>query len=98
MYIWAVQESGWIDKDIYQVWIFGTLIPYTKKIRDAAKNQNLPALLIVDEYNSKECFITIQLLRDNNIQCICMPAHFLTVLQPLDLTVNSEFKRQLKKH
>lgn len=98
MYTWAGQQSGWMDKLIYQGWIYSTLIPHIKQIRDAFNNQSLPALLVVDGHNSRECPITTQLLRDNNIQCICMPAHSSTVLQPLDLTVNGEFKRVLGKH
>lgn len=56
------------------------------------------ALLIVDGHNSCESPISTQLLRDNNIDCICLPAHSSTVLQPMDLSVNGMFKYLLGKH
>jgi hypothetical protein len=94
-YAYSGQANGWIDQQIYQLWVKALLIPYVQQVR---KQFNIPqqrALLIIDGHNSREDRIATQLLRENNIDELCLPAHSSTVLQPLDLTVNGEFKKLL---
>lgn len=97
-YSFVGQQSGWIDADIYQMWVRSTLILYVEDVHAKSGNPDLRALLIIDGHNSRESRVTTQLLVDNKIDCICLLAHSSTVLQPLNLTVNEEFKKLLGKH
>jgi hypothetical protein len=73
------------------------LVPFFESQRAAhgfAKEQMGIALFDVFKAHQDEKFLTV--LQDNNILPIFVPASCTGVLQPLDLTVNGEFKRLLK--
>jgi hypothetical protein len=69
-----------------------------QKKRIQMKYNNAKVLLVINHHNFRESSISTQLLIDNNIDCLCIPAHSSTVLQPLDLTINGTFKQTLAAH
>ena len=60
-----------------------------------ANRQHL--LLILDGYGAHVQFQTLQLLIENNIIVIALPAYTSHVLQPLDVSVFSSYKSNLQK-
>ena len=89
------QTNGWITENIYELWIRGQFIPYVQDRRAEFGLWNQKALLIVDGHSSRNSDRIIQLLRSHDIDELVLPAHSSTILQPLDLSVNGEFKRKL---
>eukprot|EP00026_Physarum_polycephalum_P014184 Phypoly_transcript_14671.p1 GENE.Phypoly_transcript_14671~~Phypoly_transcript_14671.p1 ORF type:complete len:180 (+),score=25.55 Phypoly_transcript_14671:313-852(+) len=70
-------------------------IPYVEQIRRLKGCPNQPALLIADSHVTRGHKPTIDLLEQHNIHLKILPAHSSTILQPLDLSCNKEFKRAL---
>lgn len=90
--------NGWMTKETFQLWAENIFVPFVRQVR---KNFNTPdqrAILFVDGHSSRLDETAIQILVENKIDVMCLLAHSSTVLQPLDLTVNGEFKRHLGAH
>lgn len=90
------QENGFIDKDIFYLWVQNGLIPQVQEIRKNLKCPDQKALLIVDSHSSRDCADTIELCEQNGIIVLILPAHSSTILQPLDLSVNKALKEALR--
>lgn len=92
------QQSGWITEEIYQQWVKRVFIPYVARRRQELGCSTLRALLLVDGHSSRDNEATTALLERANVDCLVIPAHSSTILQPLDLTVNGVFKTTLAEH
>jgi len=88
-------ESGWITDEIFYNWITGDFIEQINEIRTKVPADQQRVLLISDNHGSRYVRRTIDFLIANNIDLVTIPPHSSTVLQPLDLTCNAEFKRIL---
>ncbi len=55
-------------------------------------------MFIVDSHSTCQHKPTIKLFNYNNILVDVIPAHTSTIIQPLDLAPNGEFKRYLQKY
>lgn len=91
------QESGWIDKKIFETWC-ESLIAFVKGRRTALGHpENSPFLLFVDSHSSRAVSATLQKLKDNFIDVMTFPSHCSHLLQPLDVNVYGPFKKFLAK-
>jgi len=74
------------------------LIPYVSSIRESLplSQCDQPALVLFDFFRAHQGTEFHQLLRENGIFYTFVPASCTDRLQPLDLTVNHEFKEELK--
>lgn len=92
----AGQQNGFTDNKIWHNWIEKDLIPHINKVRTQIGKPDQKALLIVDSHSTRKHQPTITLFEEHNVMVIILPAHSSTIIQPLDLSVNGEFKRLLK--
>lgn len=100
-YVFAGQESGWINKDIFADHCRKVIIPGFEEQR--AKLQkigqcNTTGVFLVDGHASRENAELIAEFKAHNIKFIVMPPHTSHLLQPLDLRVFGAFKASLSKH
>lgn len=96
-YSFSGQPNGFINKEIFHLWIREQFIPNVNKIRQQHNCPSQSALLLIDSHNSRDDAETIQLCTDNNILAFTFPAHSSHLLQPLDLGVNKSLKDQLRE-
>lgn len=92
------QENGFINNEIWHKWVEQILIPYIIQIRIDLGMPGQKALFIVDSHSTRAHQPTILLFETYNILVIILPAHSSTIMQPLDLAPNKEFKRNLRIH
>lgn len=92
------QKNGWINSAIYRDWIENDFVAEVERVRAKMNKPNAPALLLSDGHSTRQNIPAVKALEANNIHTIIAPAHSSTILQPLDLTVNGEFKRLLAKN
>jgi hypothetical protein len=91
------QQNGFIVNDIWHDWVKKMLIPHIENLCQQFKLPHQKALLLVDSHSTRKHQPTITtLFEQHNIYVKVLPAHSSTILQPLDLTVNGEFKRLLR--
>ena len=82
-----MSDNGWVNKDLFMTWaeMFVASLPKDGK----------PHLLFLDGHGSHVYNLDfIELMRKNNVQVWCLPAHTTHCLQPADKT----FFRSLKHH
>jgi hypothetical protein len=89
-WIGCVQENGWFDGRVGQIWIEKILKPY---LRDAEKS-----FLLVDHFSvhlNSEFVNSV-----NNLGCDVdfIPAGYTCVLQPVDVGVNATFKKSIRDY
>ena len=59
--------------------------------------ENFPAMVLFDAFKSQTTDSTYQLLEQNNISVVNIPANYTNKLQRMDLSVNKSLKEFLKK-
>ena len=81
--LFECSDSGWINEGLYIKWFkfFLAKIPPTR-----------PVLLIEDGHSSHISIDVIKLARDNGVHLLCLPAHTMHMLQPLDVGVFKSLK------
>lgn len=90
------QQNGFIINEIWHEWVEKVFIPHVEHLRDKLNLPQQKALLLVDSHSTRKYEPTKRLFEQHNIFVKILPAHSSTILQPLDLTVNGEFKRLLR--
>lgn len=90
------QENGFNSNELWYNWVKGVFIPYVEQTRRIKGCPNQTALLIADSHVTRGHQPTIDLLEQYNVHLKILPAHSSTILQPLDLSCNKEFKRALR--
>ena len=76
-------ESGWINSELYLEW-FNFFLQHIPPIR--------PVLLLQDRHASYISIEQIEQARANNVHLLCLPAHTIHILQPLDVGVFSHLR------
>ncbi|KAJ6231954.1 protein derived from transposon [Anaeramoeba flamelloides] len=89
-------NSGFIDKDIYYLWMLKTFIPFLEKTRNRL-NSNHPALLTLDGHKSHFDVRTCELAIKHGIDIVCFPANGTHIYQPLDCGIFCSLKNHLKR-
>ena len=86
--LFSNSQSGWITKEIYLEWFKW----FVQSIPPAC-----PVLLIQDGHASHISIEFIELARDNGVHLLCLPAHTIHILQPIDVGVFKSFKSHFSK-
>ena len=68
------------------------IVPY---VNNNIESPEQKAITIFDVFQAQRCQSVLDKLADNNIQVVFVPACCTDKLQPLDLTVNKDFKNSL---
>ena len=72
-----------------KTYIEEVIVPYVKQKRAQLKlNEDHPALAIFDVFKGQCTEEVLQMLEENNIERVCVPANCTDRLQPLDLSVD----------
>ena len=98
---WHITHSSshWSTEETMLQFIDSVLVPYVVKTRhelDLADDHH--ALAIFDVFKAHHCDSVLKKLRENNIHQVFVPAGCTSDLQPLDVSVNQEFKALIKNH
>ena len=97
---WHVTYTAnhWSNTDTMIDYIKHVIIPYVTETRTRLKlNADHPALVLFDVFKGQCTNEVLQLLQDNNILYILVPANTTDKLQPLDLSVNKPAKDFMKR-
>jgi hypothetical protein len=84
----CVQEKGWFDGRVGQIWIKKVLAPY---VRDTEK-----ALLLEDHFLVHLSSQFVNSANDLGVDVDFVPAGYTCVLQPVDVGVNAPFKSAIR--
>jgi hypothetical protein len=84
----CVQEKGWFDGRVGQIWIEKVLAPY---VRNAEK-----AFLLVDHFSVHLTSEFVNSANDLGVDVDFVPAGYTCVLQPVDVGVNAPFKKAIR--
>ena len=72
------------------------LVPYIQQTREHMElSPTFPAVAIFDVFAAHHCQSFLDILTANNIKPVFVSAGCTGELQPLDITVNATFKREL---
>ena len=89
--------NHWSNEEKTLEYIQHIILPYlTPKKRELCLPESFPAFAIFDFFKGQTIPGTYQLLEQNNIYPISIPANCTDKLQPMDLSVNKSLKDQLK--
>ncbi|CAG2257650.1 SF4 [Mytilus edulis] len=94
-------ETHWSNEDTMMQFVNNVIVPYVDEIRDSMPLNNSTtqkAIAIFDVFKAHRGERLLNLLKDNDIVPLFVPAACTDRLQPLDLSVNREYKEQLKSH
>jgi 4-hydroxybenzoate polyprenyltransferase len=89
----TASPNGWTNNTIVVEWLKKIFIPSTKP-----QDPQEAKLLIFDGYRSHESTEFIFICFENNIHLLFLPPHSSHVLQPLDISIFSPFKRAYRKY
>lgn len=96
---WHVTHSAnhWSNEDTMLKYVDEVLVPYTKKVKQSLR---LPvrqkSLAIFDVFAAHRCDSFLNLLKKRNFEVRFVPAGCTSELQPMDLSVNGDFKTVMK--
>lgn len=89
------QRSGFMRNEIMFYWLLHVFIPHVNTIR---RNRDQHALLICDAHLSRHNANVWNLLKQNNIDILVLPAHVTSVVQPLDVGIFGQYKEQFREY
>lgn len=96
---WAIthSDSHWSTEATMLQFIDSVLVPYVTKTRHELELAvDHYSLAIFDVFKAHRCDSVLRKLNDNNIHQVFVPAGCTSELQPLDVSVNQEFKAIMK--
>ena len=96
-YSWGGTSSGWISREIFLGWVQNVFIPEINRRRTILHQPDAPALLLLDDHDSRECPEALNLLKSAKIDVFTFEAHVTHICQPLDVGFFSSFKRHLTR-
>ncbi|MES9880234.1 MAG: hypothetical protein ABW185_05060 [Sedimenticola sp.] len=78
--MFAHSESGYMDGELFQSWLFKIFIPNCGRER--------PVVLILDNHDSHVTLPLVETAKENNVVIVGLPGHTTHFLQPLDVKVH----------
>ena len=96
---WNVTHSTnhWSTEDTMLEFLDKIIIPYVDNTRQCLElSDDFRAVAIFDVFAAHRCQSVLDRLESSNIKPVFVPAGCTGELQPLDITVNDAFKRELK--
>lgn len=92
-------ESHWSTESTMLEYIDKVLVPYVTQTRQKLElAMDHPALALFDVFKAHRCDTVLEKLRQNHIHQVFIPAGCTGELQPLDVSVNEQFKVSMKAH
>ncbi len=84
----GMSESGWMNEHLFYQWLqfFTSAIPPTR-----------PAMLIVDNHESRFSLRIIEYCREQQIIILLLPSNATHLMQVGDVTIHAPFKKQLRE-
>ena len=89
--MYAVSESGWMEKENYESWFEKMFLPAVKHLTESG-----PVVLFFDGHHSHISINLIELSRSRNVHLVLLPSNTTHVLQPLDVGVYGPIKQAWK--
>ena len=90
-------SNHWSNEQKTLEYIELVLLPYLNKTRkELGLPESFPAMVLFDAFKGQTTDSTYQLLEQNNISVVHIPANCTNKLQPMDLSVNKSLKEFLK--
>lgn len=89
--LYACNESGWMDGDVFLSWFTQLFLPAVKHLTGSG-----PVLLFLDGHHSHISLQLITVARNNNITLLCLPPNTTHLTQPLDVGVFAPMKSAWK--
>ena len=90
-------SNRWSNEQTMKAYIKEIIVLYVKQKRAQLKlNEDHPSLAIFDVFKGQCTEEVLQMLEENNIERVCVPANCTDRLQPLDLSVNKPAKEFLR--
>lgn len=96
---WHIYHSSthWSNAQTMMKYVKEVLVPYVKEVKNTSSiYDSVKPLLIFDVYKAHRDQELLQLIKDSGFVYTFVPASCTGELQPLDLTVNAQFKRMMK--
>ena len=94
----TMSPNHWANEDTMKDYLVMVLIPYICNKREELKlRHDYPALVIFDHFAGQITEALLQLLEENNIHRVTVPANCTDRLQPLDISVNKSAKEFLRR-
>ena len=94
--IWH-SENHWSNETTMQRYLERIIIPFVSQKRQFLKlSKSHPALAIFDGFRGQTTDTILNLLKDNNIRYVLVPANCTDRLQPLDVAINKPLKDKIK--
>ena len=89
--------NHWSNEEKTIEYIQLVLMPYIRdKRKELSLPDNFPALILFDVFKGQTTRATYQLLENNGVCVVNIPANCTDKLQPMDLSVNRSIKEFLK--
>ncbi len=92
----AGQDSGWIDGRIFKNYIEKIFVKAIDDLRVKEGKMDELALLLLDHHSSRDSIDVKMLWETHKIIIHFLPPHSSAIMQPLDLSVNGEFKENFR--
>ncbi len=90
-------QNHWSTEETMIEYVDQIILPYVQDVRTSLElSPNFPAVAIFDVFAAHRCQSVLNRLSSNNIKYIFVPAGCTGELQPLDVTVNGFFKKELR--
>ena len=91
-------ENHWANEQTTKEYIHKILLPYVNCKREELRLlSNYSALVVYDRFKAQCTNDVLQILRENHIDTLLIPASCTDQLQPLDVSVNKSAKEFLRK-
>ena len=91
-------ENHWANERTTKEYIYKILLPYVNcKREELGLPSSYPALVVYDRFKAQCTSDVLQILRENHIDTLLIPASCTDQLQPLDVSVNKSAKEFLRK-
>ena len=72
------------------------VLPYINGVREMLSNENLPALVVMDNFKGQTTANVLTKLEEENVHVDYLPPNATDLLQPLDISINKPAKSFLK--
>ena len=91
-------ENHWSNESTMKAYIEKILLPYVSRKRKELKlSPDYPALVIFDKFTGQGTESLLELLEENHIHVVMVPANCTDRLQPLDVSFNKPAKNFLRQ-
>jgi hypothetical protein len=91
-------DNHWSNETTMMDYLGSVLLPYIQQTRKELKLKNdFPALVIFDRFKAQCTTNILDLLQNNHVHVVIVPANCTDRLQPLDISVNKAAKEFLRR-